>query len=740
MGNVNCSSKKSTIDGVPREVAQQALKVFNPMMMAHTDEESSGTEGMSSGTDEETKTILNDPNHGLHLAVTRLYRRNQSHKTRAKSHKHASRHHKAKAEKLARELSANRRATVAAETDAEKLARELSANRRATLQMVKDHQTAAYNLAREVSTSKRATVHEQAARKAAEQMVAKLRELLTLAKGENDNLAKKINKRVGVWEGLLGDPGMLFYNSTSPTPSSSSAFGTVRCELPKVETWADPLTDIPATCLHREGKWAFVNAEQRAPECETEIQVFFVSYMSNVLRAIKYMWDDSMGAPPELTVGIEVSDDDLLGLRVDICLMSTNGKVLIPIEMKVTGKWFHTWKLLQPVLTKKKVLSEKYGHLTGPLSLAELVELEKELQDVNRTDTLRESMLAPIRQVYTYAGLKGTRYLILSTGEYSYLCRRTDDDVLEVRDVLRHREWNNVVNGEVPAQQMAHFLIHVLTAKDKYMTPLSEENRESLQNVAADERKRQRKRKDESKKKDTKGNTKGDDQQGDSSSSGRRPTGGGGSKKTVKDRNLKQDGAGGYTFRGLKIDASPGVDVYTALSLEYEKECGDTVIGQFRTGPAYRARFKGKPVVVKVAHTAKDKYLVPELKNEMRMYEKLSALQGDVLPNLVYAGPMLAGRTAIATSDCGVPLDEWAKTASPEDLAIVAAEARRKLRKLHDAGVLHGDIKPLNIAVDCDRKVSLIDLAFALELGGANAPEAEAEREALDAELRYIGA
>jgi predicted Ser/Thr protein kinase len=470
----------------------------------------------------------------------------------------------------------------------------------------------------------------------------------------------------------------------------------------------------------------------------------FCMYLSDIIRAVNSMWDsDTMGALPAVLFGVKSTTGvNVMGLYVDVSVMA-DGELLFPIELKATGKWLHTWELLADTLAKNPTLEAKYRERTGPLSLAELVTVERELEGTEGTQSVRQNMQAPIAQVNACMALAESRYGMLSTGEYTYLCRRTDQGALEARDVVRHRDWDKAVNGEVPAQQMAHFLIHVLTANDAKMgAPLSSEvDVEPGHN--ADEQ-----REDTNKAKDTKhdkNNKSSDGQQGSSSSSSRlqQSEGQGQGKGTSKGQSVKPDGAGGYTFRGLKVSASPGVDVYTALSLEFEKDRGDTLIGDigdFRSGPAYRASFEDKPVVVKVAYTDKDKHLAPELENEMFMYEKLSELQGDVLPQLIYAGPMLAGRTAIATSDCGVPLCEWAETASSEDLEIVAEEARDKLRKMHEAGVLHGDIKSVNLTVGHDRKVSLIDLAFASELQDAGGVEAVEERDALDAVLSEIGA
>jgi hypothetical protein len=153
------------------------------------------------------------------------------------------------------------------------------------------------------------------------------------------------------------------------------------------------------------------------------------------------------------------------------------------------------------------------------------------------------------------------------------------------------------------------------------------------------------------------------------------------------------------------------IDLKLALAVEFDPDRGDTEVhGDFPIGVAHRATIRGIPAVVKIANTYKDRCLVPEVQNEERVFDKVIALQGDVVPRLLYSGPMIGGRHVIATWDRGQTMDAWAENASAQDKAIVGAEARVKLRRLHEAGVLHRKIKAQNIAVDKDNNtVRLID-------------------------------
>jgi tRNA A-37 threonylcarbamoyl transferase component Bud32 len=110
------------------------------------------------------------------------------------------------------------------------------------------------------------------------------------------------------------------------------------------------------------------------------------------------------------------------------------------------------------------------------------------------------------------------------------------------------------------------------------------------------------------------------------------------------------------------------------------------------------------------------------------------------VPRLVYAGAMLEGRSAIATSDCGVSLDDWVESATALQVEAVVSEAKQKLRRLHEAGVLHGDIRTQNITVDLEGKVLFINLSFATDLTDPDASEAREEHLVLEEVCQTLGA
>jgi tRNA A-37 threonylcarbamoyl transferase component Bud32 len=497
------------------------------------------------------------------------------------------------------------------------------------------------------------------------------------------------------------------------------------------------LIKIPEEYLTREAKWAFANQVQAMPSSEYGLQFSFFAYLTSIVRAVMFMMGDDA---VELELDVESASTTLQGQRIDIVVLQVLGKkpvegtpdnrkrrVIMAVEMKVTGSWPHT------------------DRHNNPIPLHELERLAKKLESKPKTVTLRYSMIGPTRQLKTYLVDRELCYGMLSTGKDTYLCRRPTATTLEARMPL---SLNG--SGQSQAQGIAHFLIHVLMSKDQQMPALTEEEELKLISLATDDTrsfagtsvKGASKNSGENKSNGksngkSKGNGKSNGKSKDNGKSNGKSKG-----KSKRDNTSKVSVAadGTVRFGGFEVEVPPGVDVVTALHLEFNEARGDTsIIGDFHTGPAYRVTFEDEPVVVKIANTDKDKYLRPKIENEKRVYEKLKELQGDVVPRLVYAGPMLGGRSAIATSDCGLSLDEWAKTATSTEFDAVATEARVKLRRLHDAGVLHGDVRSQNITIDKARKVSIIDFGFATELSGEDERPAEEECSALEGDLTLLG-
>lgn len=97
-----------------------------------------------------------------------------------------------------------------------------------------------------------------------------------------------------------------------------------------------------------------------------------------------------------------------------------------------------------------------------------------------------------------------------------------------------------------------------------------------------------------------------------------------------------------------------------------------------------------------------------EMEQEFLAYWYLTDLQGDVIPRLLWFGEILVGAgTALATEYGGQALSEEEITPQLRDDMIAA------LAKVHEKGVLHGDIKVENFIKDEQGRVRIIDFAFA---------------------------
>jgi hypothetical protein len=104
---------------------------------------------------------------------------------------------------------------------------------------------------------------------------------------------------------------------------------------------------------------------------------------------------------------------------------------------------------------------------------------------------------------------------------------------------------------------------------------------------------------------------------------------------------------------GGRVVGSSEEIIRMSFAMEFDSHHGDTNIGEFRTGSAYRVTYDNNPVVVKVGNIKRDTVLEAEMLNEERIFGKLKEhnIQGDIVPELIYAGPMIGERRAIATRD-----------------------------------------------------------------------------------------
>jgi hypothetical protein len=129
-----------------------------------------------------------------------------------------------------------------------------------------------------------------------------------------------------------------------------------------------------------------------------------------------------------------------------------------------------------------------------------------------------------------------------------------------------------------------------------------------------------------------------------------------------------------------------------------------TVLGEGRT-KVYLDEFKSQSVALKVADVAKHHALLPELLNEVSIYEKLYALQGTRIPKFVCHGFIEGILYAVCVSPCGnipVRLDDKQKSTLLNTLELI-----------HHTGILHNDLKKENLLVDEYGNPFIIDFGFA---------------------------
>jgi RIO-like serine/threonine protein kinase len=114
-------------------------------------------------------------------------------------------------------------------------------------------------------------------------------------------------------------------------------------------------------------------------------------------------------------------------------------------------------------------------------------------------------------------------------------------------------------------------------------------------------------------------------------------------------------------------------------------------------------------VAAKIVPGDADQWVQDEIENEVRKLESLRPLQGLVVPEKVFAGKVNSGRDRLSITKFveGQHLDEAPRT------QLVAANARRALKEIHNRGYIHGDVMPRNILVRKTGECVLLDLGQA---------------------------
>lgn len=192
-------------------------------------------------------------------------------------------------------------------------------------------------------------------------------------------------------------------------------------------------------------------------------------------------------------------------------------------------------------------------------------------------------------------------------------------------------------------------------------------------------------------------------------------------QKRKRDSPAKGRKSNARSTKGRKRSNSTG-PTNSALVVWYQS------LGHGRCGDVLLADSPNGPVAVKCVPSSSSK-LVSELQHEACVYKSLRHLQGDAIPRLFHAGPLLGGsRYGLCLEMVGVNLARALRSGADREL--LKQGALQALDKLHAAKFVHRDIRKENVCyMDSTQRVCLVDLGFAraMEHGG----EMQQERNAM---------
>ncbi|EGF79833.1 hypothetical protein BATDEDRAFT_89352 [Batrachochytrium dendrobatidis JAM81] len=129
----------------------------------------------------------------------------------------------------------------------------------------------------------------------------------------------------------------------------------------------------------------------------------------------------------------------------------------------------------------------------------------------------------------------------------------------------------------------------------------------------------------------------------------------------------------------------------------------DTVLGEGRS-KVYLDYYGSSRIALKVADIAKHGEMLPELLNEVSVYEQLSGLQGNGIPRFVCHGFVEDILYCVGVSICGTVANGFTEQQKQKLL--------ETLESIHEAGILHNDIKKENILIDESGNPYIIDFGF----------------------------
>jgi len=104
------------------------------------------------------------------------------------------------------------------------------------------------------------------------------------------------------------------------------------------------------------------------------------------------------------------------------------------------------------------------------------------------------------------------------------------------------------------------------------------------------------------------------------------------------------------------------------------------ILGAGVSGTVYAAKVNGEPAALKVSN---NQYAISDLQHELMAYQKLSDIQGDFIPKVLWSG-YIDHHFGIALSKC-----EQDTESSKEEKEAVLSEIQKR-------GVIHNDVQSNN--------------------------------------------
>ena len=129
----------------------------------------------------------------------------------------------------------------------------------------------------------------------------------------------------------------------------------------------------------------------------------------------------------------------------------------------------------------------------------------------------------------------------------------------------------------------------------------------------------------------------------------------------------------------------------------------DTILGEGRS-KVYLDYYESSRIALKVGDIAKNEDMLPELLNEVSVYEQLSGLQGNGIPRFICHGVFEEVLYCVGVSICGTVANGFTEQQKQKLL--------ETLKSIHEAGILHNDIRKENILIDESGNPYIIDFDF----------------------------